>query len=368
MKKCFLAMILFFLLGLNIYVCVHAQDINININYQEALNSVLKNADDLKNLEDSMIYLDEKKHKTEETRSELYVYLNEPLENITGPFTQIINLSRAIINYEDQIANYDMQKKILNDTAEYALRTHLFNINNYERDINLLKNQIELDQKNRDLLKIKNKIGLASELDLANLENNIAQEKNNLSGLNINLKNEKQALNKLLGRDINLNINIDFNSIPKENFDHDHDIDSYIINELNNSPVILIKQKNLNEAEYNFNSYNNFMDELESESINNLNKATREYENTKKDLENKILTGYNNLKSLKNTQQALDLNLKTLEQNYNNNLIKFSYGQISQNDLDKSKLEILKTQTDIYKNINSQAKLIFALNRSYLLT
>ena len=42
--------ILFFLLGLNIYVCVHAQDINININYQEALNSVLKNADDLKNL------------------------------------------------------------------------------------------------------------------------------------------------------------------------------------------------------------------------------------------------------------------------------------------------------------------------------
>jgi len=364
MKKYFLAMILFFLLSSCVYV--RAQDNNINISYQEALNQVLKNASDLKNLEDSMNYLDEKKRKTEENRNELYVYLNEPLENITGPFTQIINLSRAIINYEDQISNYDMQKKILNDTAEYALRTHLFNINNYEHEINLLKSQIELDQKNLDLLEIKYKIGMASELDLFNLKNNIAQEKNNLSSLNISLTNEKQALNKLMSRDINLDINIDFNSIPKENFDQD--IDFYITSELNNSPLILIKQKELSEAEYNFDSYNDFMDEVESESINNLNKATREYNDTKKNLENKILTGYNNLKSLENSQHVLNLNLKTLEQNYNNNLIKLSSGKISQNDLEKSKLEILKTQTDIHKNINSQSKLIFALNRPYLLT
>ena len=110
------------------------------------------------------------------------------------------------------------------------------------------------------------------------------------------------------------------------------------------------------------------MDEVESESVNKLNKATREYNDVKKDLENKILIAYNNLKSLENNQHVLNLNLKTLEQNYNNNLIKFSSGQISQNNLDKSKLELLKTQTDIYKNINSQSKLIFALNRSYLLT
>ena len=109
------------------------------------------------------------------------------------------------------------------------------------------------------------------------------------------------------------------------------------------------------------------MDEVKSESINKLNKVSREYEDLKKNLETKIRVAYNNLRSLENSQKILHSNLEMLRENFANNIVKFKSGQISRNDLDKSRLEIFKVRTDIYKNTNSRAKLNFVLNRPYLL-
>lgn len=359
MKKCFSFLIAFFFV---VNLPVYAQ--SDKITYEQALNKVIENTSAIENLEDSMIYLDEVKRDTSSNLTDLYISFGAPIEQAQTAFTQIIQLSRTIMSYENQISNYDMNKKILRDAVELALRTHLFNINNYNMDIELLKKQINLDEKKLNVLKIKYECGLLSNLEFSVAANNLNQQKNNLSSLNIKLSNEKQALNKLMGEDINSNIEVEFN-IPSESFDKD--IDSYVLSELNNSPVILMKQKSLSEAQYSVDSYTNLMNEVESEPINNLKKISREYEDTRKILETNIRFAYNNLKSLESNESALKENLKTIQNIYFANSIKYKAGVIAANELEESKINIEQAKANLNKNANSRASLIFSLNHSYLL-
>ena len=334
------------------------------ISYEQALKKVIENTDAIKNLEDSMVYLDEIKRESQNNMGDLNVSLGQPLELISATYTQIIKLSQAIKSYENQISNYDMNKKILKDTAEFTLRNHLINIKTYLLDISMLKEKIELDTKNLKITQIKNKRGLASDLELSTMQNNLAQENNNLSALNIKLQNERQALNKLMGMNVKSDVEVDLN-IPTETFDTD--IESHVFNEMNNSPLIIMKRKVVSEAQYAVDMHSNLVDELESEPVNNLKKVTREYEETIKTLESNIRSAYNNLKSLENNQKALAQSLESANNIYNANLVKYKAGLISENALEESKVNVSQIKNSIEKNNMSMSNLIFTLNRSYLL-
>lgn len=334
------------------------------ISYEQALNKVIENTDALENLEDSMVYLDEVKSNANTNLSDLNASMGMPLQQASTAYTQIIQLTRAIMSYENQISNYEMNKQILRDTAEFTLRNHIANIKSYMMDIDLLKKQIELGTKNLNVIKLKNERGLASDLELSNAQNNLAQQKNNLSNSNIKLQNEKQALNKLMGLDINSNIEVEL-EMPLETFDKD--IDSYVLNEKNNSPVILMQRKLVSEAQYAVDSFTNLINEVESEPVNNLKKTTREYEQTIKTLENNIRSAYNNLKNLQENQNALEQNLASMQNIYNTNSIKYKAGLISANMLEESKINVEQAQYMLDKNEISCSNLIFSLNRSYLL-
>ena len=334
------------------------------ISYEQALNKVIENTSALENLEDSMIYLDEVKDKTSSNLNDLNASLGTPIQQASTAYTQIIQLTRAIMSYEDQISNYEMNKKILRDTSEFTLRNFISNIKSYIMDINLLKQKTELATKNLNVLKIKHERGLVSDLELSAAQNNLSQQKNNLISLSSQLQNEKQALNKLMGIDINSDIEIEL-EMPNETFDLD--IDSYVLNELNNSPVILMQRKLVSEAQYSVDSYTNLMDEVESESVNNLKKTTREYEETKKTLENNIRSAYNNLKILESNQKALKQNLLSMQDAYNTDLVKYKTGLISANALEESKINVDQAQYSLDKNEISYSNLAFRLNRSYLL-
>ena len=343
-------------------ITVYAHDERIT--YEQALRKVIENTDAIKNLEDSMVYLDEIKRESISNMNDLNVSLGQPLEKITPIYTQIIKLSQAIMNYEDQISNYDMNKKILKDTAEFTLINYLINIKTDLMDIAALNEKINLDTKNLKVMKIKNKRGLASDLELSTMQNNLAQENNNLSALNIKLQNDKQALNKLMGLKLDSNVEVELN-IPNEKFDSD--LETYILNEMNNSPLILMKRKVVSEAQYAVDTHSNLVDEVESEPVNNLKKADREYEETKKSLEKNIRSAYNDLKSLENNKKALAKNLESVKNIYNANLIKYKAGLISENALEESKINISQVKNSAHKNDMAISNLIFRLNHSYLL-
>ena len=167
-----------------------------------------------------------------------------------------------------------------------------------------------------------------------------------------------------MGLKLDSNVEVELN-IPNEKFDSD--LETYILNEMNNSPLILMKRKVVSEAQYAVDTHSNLVDEVESEPVNNLKKADREYEETKKSLEKNIRSAYNDLKSLENNKKALAKNLESVKNIYNANLIKYKAGLISENALEESKINISQVKNSAHKNDMAISNLIFRLNHSYLL-
>ncbi|MCT4584262.1 MAG: TolC family protein [Peptostreptococcaceae bacterium] len=228
--------------------------------------------------------------------------------------------------YPKQILNLE-KTNIKKKLYEYIYQNNLFN-----------QNKKDLDQKKLDyeLAKKKSNQGDISSLELASIEYNYQLAKLNYADSKNNLNKIREELNILLGKSIDMDIDISYDldiiDIDLNEFDND---DIYAFNLENNIELLNLElSKILKEREYN--SYIVTFSQASVEARNKkiaMTKSHIEYENYKNTLKSDI--SYE-LKSLMNEKENINIkinefNLKELE--YNLAKKQYEKGQISLIDL-----------------------------------
>lgn len=328
--------------------------------YTEALAKAVNANSTLKNLEDSVDYIEERRKDTLDNFND--VMLSPSPVDITK---MAIELVRGLNTLQSQSAAIPYRQQILKDTSEYLLRNSLSTIAAYEMDIQMLEENIKLQNKNISNLTLKESLGMASENELRTAKQSLESSKSNLNSLKISLSKAQNGLKKV----------IDFNGPETVAVDYDPTvkpvnvtIKSYVTARVSEDPTVKLKQLDVDNAQYKLDSYDEDVDSSKLELENALNTASRDLYDTQRNLESAIRAAYEDIQALEERQKALHIDLQKAKDDYNTMVANYEAGLVTAYEVDALKLAILKIEIDLSKNAYNYWLLTYGFEKPYLLS
>ncbi len=352
------------------------------LTYDEALNMAVEKSSSLKDIEDSVDYLDETREdlgdllwSLDQQGSQLNSNLFDLSEQtndvlaaqlaVQSNIESTIEAARSIKNVEIQKQMIGVNEQMVKDGIELALKSYINNIKSTQRQIELLDANIELGKQNIENLELKNKLGYESDYDLESAKTTQVQNESNLEVLKLNLQTQKQALNNLLGIDANEDVYVE-SQITFDALD-DIDLEYYITRQREIDPSIKTLQNNVTLAEYKERTNAAYDSESEIGVRNELNTAKRNLEDGKDTLEQNIRTAYNNIKQLEENNRSLLRAVEQAKADYNSVVASYNAGMATEYQVNQAKLGILSAEKDVEDNAASYDLLVFTFSKPYLL-
>lgn len=339
------------------------------LSYQEALDKAIKNNNSLQTLTETLNYIDE---QYEQTDNDYFISLTSGNDMAQRSYL------RALVQMSQQIDNKSLNEKLIKGSTEYLLKNSLKTIAESQMDRQLLDENIKLAEVNIQNLNLKLSLGMVSQNEVKQAQQNYEQSLTNLEMLDLVIADEKLVLNNLLGYKPKDKIIVDFAPVF-EAFEYDLEL---AIKRISSDPSILLKKSAVDIAEYNLDtSYTTVTEAMmmnrtgsstPSESkldlTNKYNQAKRDYDDAKINMEKTMRTTYNNILKLEVTQKSLELDLEKAIDAFNTAVVSFNAGMITQYEVNLSKLGILNAEIAIAKNLYTLENLKFMIQNPYLLS
>lgn len=351
--------------------------------YDEALQMAVDKSSSLKDIEDSVDYLDEARddigdllwsldQQGSQLNSNLFDLSEQTNEVLAAQLAvqdnieSTIEAARNLKNIEIQKQMIDVNEQMVRDGVELALKSYINNIKNTQRQIELLDANVELGKQNIENLELKNKLGYESDYNLESAKTTQMQNESSLEVLKLNLQTQKQALNNLLGLDANQDVYVE----SDVTFDalEDIDLEQYILRQREIDPSIKTLQSNVTLAEYKERTNAAYDSESEISVRNELNTAKRNLEDGKDTLEQNIRTAYNNIKQLEENNKSLLRAVEQAKDDYNSVVASYNAGMATEYEVNQAKLGILSAEKDVEDNAASYDLLTFTFGKPYLLS
>ncbi len=353
------------------------------ITYEEALEMALDKSSSLKNIEDSVDYLDEMREdlgdliwsldqQQSQINSNLFDLEQETDEILAAQLSMqeniesTIEVARNIKNVEIQKSMVEVNEEMVSDGVELALKSYINNIKSTQSQIELLESSVKLGQENISNLELKNKLGYESDYNLETAKTNQLENESNLQVLKLNLENQKQSLNNLLGLDANQDIYVE----SEVTFDalKDVSLETYVDSKRETDPSIKTLKNTVTLAEYKERTNAAYDSESEIGVRNELNTAKRDLEDGKDTLETNIRAAYNNIKQLEENNKTLLRAVEQAKSDYNSVVTMYNSGMATEYQVKQAKLGILSAEKDVEDNARNYDMLTFTFERPYLLS
>ena len=353
------------------------------LTYEEALEMAVEKSSSLKDIEDSVDYLEEARddvgdliwsldQQGSQINSNLFDLSEQTDEVLAAQLSMQSNIestieaARSLKNIDIQRQMISVNEQMVTDSVELALKSYINNIKNTERQIELLEATIQLGEQNIENLELKNKLGYESDYNLESAKTTQKQNESSLEVLRLNLQTQKQALNNLIGLDANQDVYVE----SEVTFDalEDVDLEHYITRQRETDPSIKTLQNNVTLAEYKERTNAAYNSESEISVRNELNTAKRNLEDGKDTLEQNIRTAYNNIRQLEENNRSLLLAVEQAKDDYNSVVASYNAGMATEYQVEQAKLGILSAEKDVEDNAASYDLLVFTFEKPYLLS
>ncbi len=337
------------------------------LGFDEAVRLVVAKNSSIRNLQESMDYMELNRKKM------MSDYRDASALGVLADSTAI-SILRSANSIQQELLNIPYNEEMARTMSEYMLLSYLTNINNYEIDIQLLKENVKLQQENVKNINLKNTVGMASDSDLKKAKLELETSKSNLSKLELGIKSQREALNSLIGYDVSADVFVQYN--PRI-YPVNVDIDSYAIARTSEDPSIKIKENAVKQAQYvydtSFTTVQNYADPdkdiLDKEkSTLELNAASRALVDAKNNMYDAIRSANSNLNQLSENNKSLAVDLQKAKDVYNNTVVNYEAGMVTMYEVNASKLGILKVESDMAKNSYNYNLLLFSFKNPFLLS
>lgn len=353
------------------------------ISYNEALQMAIDRSSDLKNVEDSVDYLDEMRDDlgdlmwSLDQQSSIYnanlFDLSQKTDDILAAqlavqqnVESVIEAARSIKNVEIQKSMIGVNEEMVKDGVELALKSYLNNIKATRTQIQLLSEKVELGKENISNLELKNKLGYESDYSLQSAKTTQLSDESNLKMLTLNLENQKQALKTLLGvdasEDIYVEADVTFNALT------DVSLETYV-DRMRETDLSIKSLKNaVTIAEYKGRTNAAYDSESEIAVRNEGNTAKRNLADAQDNLEKNIRSTYNNIKQLEETNTNLLRAVEQAKADYNSAVTSYRAGMATEYQVKMAKLGILSAEKDVEDNARTYDLMTYAFDKPYLLS
>ena len=330
----------------------------IILNYNEALSNAYTANSTLLNLKESIELINENHSDLLDQIS--YLGYMEDLNGQT--FT---NALRALRQLENTMSNIPYNEQMVRESTEFMLRNSLSSIAIDEMDLQMLNENINLQTTNVKNTQLKLDLGVVSANTLKTAQQELSQSQVNKQVLEMKIADERSSLGKILKLPMDKEIIIKFeptiDTTPQPN------LSALVSDTVKSDPTLKLKETTLKEAQYAVDTYNDTLTESQLEKQNNLIAASRDYDDTKRNLEAAVRDAYSKITQIQQNQKSLEISLEKARDTYKTLSANYQAGMVTMYELDAGKVAILKAESDISKNAYTFWTLSFGLAHPYLM-
>ena len=291
----------------------------------------------------------------------------------------IADMASREIEGRNQLRSRAEMEQLIADAAELMVLTYLTNINNHAMDLQLMESAVIQSERNRDFVRLRRDLGMASDEDLRTAELALRQDRAAVTALTSVLQTERENLNRLLRFPITRDLVVTFEPeiVPVEVAD----INAFIRQATADDVNIRNNRVSVEAAEAALSSARNlgrssFTTEREwqdwGRTIENYERTLRNardaYRTAAENLDRNIRSTYNSLKQLEERRDILISDLARANNNYRIATANYEIGNITQFELDAARMAVLQAEIAIVKNIFQHNMLRFTFERTYLLS
>ena len=354
------------------------------LTFDEAVEMANNNNSKLKNLSDSVDYLDQVRDDLGDSLKSLDMYgltLNSyPLngEGMTqDDFTKLqqqllenvsnsISVVRNIKSVDIQKSQVPLNEEMLKDSSVALLKNYVVTLRNTEMNIELLEESIKLGEENIKNLELKNSLGYASDNEVVTAKNTQKTNEANLAQLKLSYENQKQNLKTFLGlsadKEVYVDMAVEFNTLEGI------ELEPYIIKKTQADPSIKILKDNVEIARYNAATSGAVASETHIKMDNELKSAQRALKDGQDSMEKNIRNAYNQLKQLEENDKSLKVSLEQAIRDYNTVVTSYETGRATIYQVNQARLGVLKAEQAIESNSLNYDMLSFSFERPYLIS
>jgi hypothetical protein len=332
---------------------------SVVMSYDQALKSALKANSTILNLGDSIEYLQEQHNEAVDSAISAG---SDGMDLWSAQFKEILRGLRSI---EDNQKNIPYNKAMVEATTEYMLRSALAQIATDEMDLQMLNESVKLKEANVKNLSLKLELGMASQNDLTKAQQELRQDKVNADLMVLRLEDDKASLNMILQVPFDKEHIVDFD--PEVEPVNTSNISGFVRDAAAKDPSLAIKQTAIDAAKYVIDTFSSTEQSQKLEKQNDLNTASRDYDDTKRALETAARSSYNKLVQQQENEKSLSIDLEKAWDAYNTLVVSYQAGLATIQELDQAKLGILQAEAALKKNEYSHWTLSFAIKHPFLL-
>ncbi|MEJ8553316.1 TolC family protein [Tepidibacter sp. Z1-5] len=223
-----------------------------------------------------------------------------------------------------------------------------------QKELDIAKKNMEHESKKLEILKLKNKLGKISDIDLESSQNKYDEFVTSLSTKKIELENLYNSLNQLMAHEMNERYVVVLDDIDKdfdiENIQRPENIMDMVLKNrydyINLKNSYEIQNLNLNNIKIKYTP-NTYIYQEEERTLNNYKESYKEKEiSIKNELENEYSQLILSKEKLNDNEQILKNSKTILENKYN----LFEYGRLSKMDIENAKIDMMNKELDYMNN------------------
>ncbi len=262
------------------------------------------------------------------------------------------DLVDSVEDMETSLDDLDEQKAMIETSNEVQLMSQLSTLTKAKTDYYLAEKNLEIEEKELEIKKTKNELGMLSDYDLDKAVTNYEKSKKSLNSLGDAVKVAKQDLNKLLRIPVNEDIFIEF-YVDVE--DREYDIDSLVKEAQESSLSVKQAERALEDAEEEYGTRDM-----------NYEMAELDLEQAKDTVEKNVYSTYNNLNTVIDNYELVKDSREALVKDYELAQIQYDLGYITELDLDKIAVGIANIDASILQLEMSYEILCYQLDHPEL--
>ncbi len=332
--------------------------------YQEAVDTAIKNSSTLKNAVISLDATNAQLSSLNDTidQNSTFNYYDPTTGNrvvVENPAIKSAFISRDTL--ADAIALQEDSLEVTKTGVELALIGNLIALDAYNSNYQILKETLGLQETNLNNTILKHSLGLVSETDVKKAQTEYDNTKVSLDKLATSIETAKQNLNATLGVPLSSDTYVQYaTTITDEHFD----VEKLVQQALKESMAIKAARNNVEAAERGFKYITTT--ENYHELNRNLDSANIKLADQKISTEKAVRSAYVEYQNTINNQKTLEAAKETAINNYNNGIVSYEAGYITEYELQALNTAIMKAEADLLSNELSYKLISFRLHHPEL--
>ena len=331
---------------------------------EEALSKAIKYSPDLREIEDTLDYLDESIDDIEDSVGNVKIPNYEYKKWVNDGWQKVVSgIFQMEMGEKQAKIGRDIQKLAL----EVTVKSYFTSIVNNQDSLELVKKNAEIQQRLYEQGYTKYRLGMLSKYNLDQLQVAAQKAKDNVTLLEFSLEQMYIKLNNLMGESAEKRFEYIYD-VTFEPYELTLPIEQYISNALNDDLTIEMMELSLESAKFTKNyvgESNTYLDSMKQEL--DYDTAKRDLKTAKEQKELLLRNAYLQLGQMESMYASAQADLKKAQADYRVAQVNLQAGNVTKTVVEQAEMGVISAQNALNEIVYNYDMLVYTFENPSLL-